>query len=116
MNISYIRSGDYLIPDLKLPEETRPIGKWGRMHRDYLKEHHPIRYNNLILSGNLWTYLANLNEQAKQRMETLIAQMQSAEGITEALKAADPISWAQRMNNIAARAEEIIREELIYNG
>ena len=116
MNISYIRSGDYFIPDLKLSEETRPIGKWGRMHRDYLKEHHPIRYNNLILSGNLWTYLANLNEQAKQRMETLIAQMQSAEGITEALKAADPISWTQRMNNIAARAEEIIREELIYNG
>ena len=116
MNISYIRSGDYLIPDLKLPEETRPIGKWGRMHRDYLKEHHPIRYNNLILSGNLWTYLANLNEQAKQRMETLIAQMQSAEDITESLKSADPKSWTQRMNNIAARAEEIIREELIYNG
>ena len=116
MNINYIRSGDYFIPDLKLPEETRSISKWGRMHRDYLKEHHPIRYNNLILSGNLWTYLANLNEQAKQRMETLIAQMQSAEGITEALKAADPISWTQRMNNIAARAEEIIREELIYNG
>ena len=86
------------------------------MHRDYPKEHHPIRFNNLILSGNLWTYLANLNEQAKQRMETLIAQMQSAEGITEALKAADPISWTQRMKNIAARAEEIIREELIYNG
>jgi len=116
MNINYIRSGDYFIPDLKLPEETRPIGKWGRMYRGYLKEYHPIRFNNLVLSGNLWTYLANLNEQAKQRMETLIAQMQSAEGITEALKAADPISWTQRMNNIAARAEEIIREELIYNG
>ena len=116
MNINYIRSGDYFIPDLKLPEETRPIGKWGRMYRGYLKEYHPISFNNLVLSGNLWTYLANLNEQAKQRMETLIAQMQSAEGITEALKAADPISWTQRMNNIAARAEEIIREELIYNG
>ena len=116
MNINYIRSGDYFIPDLKLPEETRPIGKWGRMYRGYLKEYHPIRFNNLVLSGNLWTYLANLNEQAKQRMETLIAQMQSAEGITEALKAADPISWTQHMNNIAARAEEIIREELIYNG
>ena len=116
MNISYICSGDFLLPDLKLPEETRPIGKWGRMYRGYLKEYHPIRFNNLVLSGNLWTYLANLNEQAKQRMETLIAQMQSAEGITEALKAADPISWTQRMNNIAARAEEIIREELIYNG
>ena len=110
MNINYIRSGDYFIPDLKLPEETRPIGKWGRMYRGYLKEYHPIRFNNLVLSGNLWTYLANLNEQAKQRMETLIAQMQSAEGITEALKAADPISWTQRMNNIATRAEEIIRD------
>ena len=116
MNIPYIRSGDYFIPDLKLPEETRPIGKWGRMHRDYLKENHPTQFNTLVLSGNLWTYLADLNEQAKQRMETLIAQMQSAEGITETLKAADPIAWVQRMNSITARAEEIIREELIYNG
>ena len=115
MNIPYIRSGDYFIPDLKLPEENRPIGKWGRMHRDYLKEHHPIRFTNLVLSGNLWTYLADLNEQAQQRMETLIVQMQSADGITEALKAADSLDWTQRMNNITARAEEIIREELIYN-
>ena len=116
MNIPYIRSGDYFIPDLKLPEETRPIGKWGHMHRDYLKEHRPIRFNNLILSGNLWTYLADLNEQAQQRMETLIVHLKTAEGITEALKAADPIGWTQRMNSITARAEEIIREELIYNG
>ena len=116
MNINYIRSGDYFIPDLKLTEETRPIGKWGRMHRDYLKEHHPIWFNNLVLSGRLWTYLADLNEQAQQRMEILIAQMQSAEDITEALKAAAPFCWTQRMSNITARAEEIIREELIYNG
>ena len=116
MNISYIRSGDYFIPDLKLPEETRTIGKWGRMYRDYLKEHHPIRFNKLVLSGTLWTYLADLNEQAQQRTETLIAQLKSAEDITEDLKAADPIGWTQRMNNITARAEEIIREELIYNG
>ena len=115
MNIPSIRSGDYFIPDLKLTEETRPIGKWGRMHRDYLKEHHPIQFNALVLSGNLWTYLADLNEQAQQRMETLIVQMQSADGITEALKAADSLDWTQRMNNITARAEEIIREELIYN-
>ena len=121
MNINYIRSGDYFIrsgdyfiPDLKLPEETRPIGKWGRMHRDYLKEHHPIQFNNLVLSGSRWTYLADLNEQAQQRMETLIAQMQSAEGITEALKAADPMGWTQRMNNIQNRAEEIVLRELIY--
>lgn len=116
MNIPYIRSGDYFILDLKLPEEPRTIGKWGRMHRDYLKEHHPTQFNTLVLSGNLWTYLADLNEQAQQRMETMITQMQSAEGITEALKSADPIGWTQRMNNISARAEEIIREELIYNG
>ena len=116
MNIPYIRTGDYLIPGLKLPEETRPIGKWGRMHREYLKEHHPIQYNNLVLSGNLWTYLADLNEQAQQRMETLIAQLKTAEGITEELKTADPMIWTQRMNNITARAEEIIREELIYSG
>ena len=116
MNISYIRSGDYFIPDLKLPEETRPIGKWGRMHRNYLKEHHPIQFNSLVLSGNLWTYLADLNEQATQRMETLVAQLKSTEGITEALKAADPMGWTQRMNNITARAEKIIQEELIFNG
>ena len=116
MNISYIRSGDFFLPDLKLEEENRPIGKWGRMYREYLKEHHPIQFNALALSGNLWTYLTDLNEQAQQRMETLITQMQSAEGITEALKAADPPGWTQCMNNITARAEEIIREELIYNG
>ena len=116
MNIPYIRSGDYFIPDLKLPEETRPIGKWGRMHRDYLKEHHPTQFNALVLSGNLWTYLADLNEQAQQRMETLITKLKTTEGITEELKAIDPRVWTQRMNNITARAEEIIREELIYNG
>ena len=116
MNLNYIRSGDYFIPDLKLTEETRPVGKWGRMHREYLKEHHPIQFNVLVLSGNLWTYLADLSEQAQQRMDTLIAQLKTAEGITEALKAADPLGWTQRMNNITARAEEIIREELIYDG
>ena len=114
MSVNYIRTGDYLIPDLKLPEENRPIGKWGRMHRDYLKEYHPIQFYNLVLSGNLWTYLAALNKQAEQRMEMLITQMKSAEGITEALKAADPMGWTQRMSNITARAEEIVREELIY--
>lgn len=114
MSVNYIRTGDYLIPDLKLPEENRPIGKWGRMHRDYLKEYHPIQFNILVLSGNLWTYLADLNKQAEQRMEMLITQMKSAEGITEDLKAADPMCWTQRMSNITARAEEIVREELIY--
>ena len=116
MKINYIQSGDYFIPDLKLPEESRPIGKWGRMHREYLKEHHPIQYTNLVLSCKLWTYLADLNEQVQEQLEKIMQLMKEAEGITEALKAADPMEWVQRMNNIRNRAEEIIREELIYNG
>ena len=114
MKIQYIRVGDYYIPDLTLSEETRPIGKWGRMHRDYLREHEPIQYNCLLLSGKLWTFLADLNEQAQDRLERMIEQMKVSEGITEALKASDPMVWVQRMNNIRARAEEIVREELIY--
>ena len=113
MNINYIRVGDYYIPDLTLPEETRPIGKWGRMHREYLKEHKPIQYNCLLLSGKLWTYLADLNEQTQDKLERMIDQMKVTEGVTEELKAADPMAWVGSMNNIRARAEEIIREELI---
>ena len=113
MNIQYIRVGDYFIPDLELPQETRPIGKWGRMHREYLREHKPIQYNCLLLSGELWTYLADLNQQAQDRLEQMIHQMKMAEGVTEELKAADPMAWVQHMNNIRARSEEIIREELI---
>ena len=114
MNITYIRSGDYYIPDLTLTEESRPIGRWGRMHRDYLREHKPIQYNCLLLSGKLWTYLADLNEQAQDRLERMIDQMKVSEGISEALKASDPMAWVQRMNNIRARAEEIVREEPIF--
>ena len=114
MKIQYIRVGDYYIPDLTLPEENCPIGKWGRMHRDYLRKHKLIQYNCLLLSGKLWTYLADLNEQAQDRLERVIDQMKVAEGITEALKASDPMAWVQRMNNIHARAEEIVREELIF--
>ena len=114
MKMTYTRVGDYYIPNLKVEQEERSIGKWGRMHRDYLKEYHPIRFNQLVLSDKLWTHLADLTEQAQQRMETLISQMQAAEGVTEDLKATDPMVWVQRMNNIQARAEEIVREELIF--
>lgn len=114
MEIAYIKCGDYYIPDLTLPEEPRPMGKWGRMHREYLKATHPITYTNLILSGKLWTYLADLNEQAQLRLDTLVSQMKASEEITEALKARGPLQWVQRMNNIRDRAEEILREELIY--
>ena len=114
MEIQYIRVGDYFIPDLELPQESRPIGKWGRMHREYLREHNPIQYNCLLLSGELWTYLADLNEQAQDRLERMIDQMKMVEGVTEKLKAADPMAWVGAMNNIRNRAEEIVREELIY--
>ena len=114
MEIQYIRVGDYYIPDLELPQETRLIGRWGRMHREYLKEHKPIQYNCLLLSGKLWTYLADLNEQAQDRLERMIDQMKTTEGLTETLKASDPMAWVGAMNSIRNRAEEIIREELIY--
>ena len=107
--------GDYYIPVLTLSsEEQRPIGKWGRMHRDYLREHRPILFNDLILSGQLWTYLADLNEQAQSRLELIIEQMKAAEGVTEELKAADQMAWVDAMNSIRNRAEEIILREMIY--
>ena len=113
-SLEYIRSGDYFIPNLTLPEETRPIGKWGRMHREYLREHKPIQYNCLLLSGELWTYLADLNQQVQERLEQMIHQMKMVEGVTEGLKAADPMAWVGAMNSIRNRAEEIILRELIY--
>ena len=114
MELNYIRCGDYYIPELKLPEEKRPIGKWGRLHRDYLKEHHPIQFNLLALSGNFHSYLADLNEQAQERLDRIVRQMQQTEGITEVLKVENPFAWAQHMNSIRNRAEEIILRELIY--
>ena len=112
--IDYILVGDYYIPDLKLPEENRPIGRYGRLHRDYLKQEHPARYSSLILTGKLWTYLADLNEQAEERLDLIIEQMKAAEGVTEELKARNQLEWVGRMNNIRSRAEEIINSELIY--
>ena len=107
--------GDYYIPVLTLSsEEQRPIGKWGRVHRDYLKEYRPILYNDLILSGQLWTYLADLNEQAQERLSLIVEQMKASEGVTEELKAADQMAWVEAMNSIRNRAEEIILHELIY--
>lgn len=113
--IDYILVGDYYIPDLKLPEENRPIGRYGRLHREYLKQEHPARYSSLILTGKLWTYLADLNEQAEERLDLIMEQMKAAEGVTEELKARNQLEWIGRMNNIRSRAEEIINSELIYS-
>ena len=110
----YTLVGDYYIPDLKLPEENRSIGCYGRLHWDYLKEEHSAWYSSLILTGKLWTYLADLNEQAEERLDLIIEQMKAAEGVTEELKAQNQLEWVGRMNNIRNRAEEIIKGELIY--
>lgn len=95
--IDYILVGDYYIPDLRLPEEKRPIGRYERMHRDYLKEVHLARYNNLLLSGKLRSYLADLNEQAENRSEIIIQQMKQAENVTEQLKAKQQMEWVGLM-------------------
>ena len=112
----YILAGDYYLPDLRLPEETRPIGRWGRIYKDYLEQYHAARYNYLLLSGKLWTYLADLNEQARERMECMITQMKAAEGVTEELKARDSMAWVGAMSNIRSQVEEIILREMIYEG
>lgn len=112
--IDYVLVGDYYIPDLKLTEEECPIGKYGRMHREYLRENNPMLFNDLVLSGQLWTYLAEINEQAQDRLQIIISQMQKAESVTEKMKEDNQWEWIQRMSNIHNRAEEIVLNELTY--
>ena len=112
--IHYIQVGDYYIPDFTLPASSKPIGKWGRLYRDFLKNHHPVRYNTLILTGQLWDLLAQVNEQTQDRLETIIVQMAAAESVTEDLKAANPMAWVGAMNSIRSRAEEVVLRELIW--
>lgn len=90
--MEYVLVGDYYIPALKLPNEERPIGKYGRMHREYLKEHNPMMFNDLVLEGQLWTYLADLNEQAQNRLQLIIRQIQETESVTDELKENDQIA------------------------
>jgi len=111
--IWYTLVGDYYIPNLTLQEEERSIGRYGRLHREYLKETKPHTYNDLILTGRLWTYLADLDEQAEERLNHIIRQFREKEGVTEELKKQDQMEWVCRMNSIRARAEEIILHEMI---
>ena len=112
--LHYTLVGDYNIPDLELPKENRPIGHYGQLHREYLKQEHPARYSFLILIGKLWTYLADLNEQTEEPLDLIIEQMKAAEGVTEELKAQNQLEWVGRMNNIRNQAEEIVKSEMIY--
>ena len=112
---TYTQSGDYFIPDIVLPEAgNRRIGKYGRMRHRYLKEHRPVLYTSMILDGTLWDHLVETDLTCNNRMDVLISGMRKNQGITEALKARDPMAWIGAMNNIRSAAEEIICAEVIY--
>ena len=114
--LDYTLVNDHYLPNLNVaaPAEHHPTGRWGRLHKRYLEERHPVRYNQLVLSGELSSYLASLDKQANEQLALIIRQMQDAEGVTEALKAENQLEWVRRMNGIRSRAEEIIRKELIF--
>ena len=114
--LDYTMVNGYYLPNLTVaaPTEQHPTGRWDRLHKMYLKEQHPIRYNQLLLSSELDGYLAKLDKQAEEQLALTIRQMQEAEGVTEALKAENQLEWVRRMNSIRNRAEEIIKSELIF--
>ena len=114
--LDYTLVNDHYLPNLTVaaPAEQHPTGRWGRLHKKYLEEHHPVRYNQLLLSGELGSYLASLDKQADEQLSLIIRQMQDAEGVTEALKAENQLEWVRQMNSIRSRAEEIIKTELIF--
>ena len=116
MGGTYSRKGDYLIPNLTLPEEEeqRFVGVWGQKHLRYLKEYRKMVYLNMLTSGRLNGYLADIEEQAQERFERLVEQMKQAQGITEQLKVENALEWVGRMNNIQACAGEIVDKEIIY--
>ena len=113
MNLTYLRNGDYLFPDLRLKEEDLPSGKYGLLRKSYLKEHKRGWYSSLLLTGNLDAHLAEIDRTCTERVELIMNQLARREGVTEALKAADQMEWVRRMNSIRARAEEIVLSELV---
>ena len=113
--LTYTRSGDYWIPDLSLSQqETQPLGKYGRMRKKYLQEHRPVLWNSLILSEKLYPHLREIDETANSRLEQMMPGLMQSAGVTEALKASDPMKWVGLMNSLKAQAEEVILTELIY--
>ena len=115
MEITYTMQGDYLLPNLTLPEKkNREVGIWGQRHKRYLLNHHKVRYYNLLTSCKLVNYFADIDEQAENMYQLLVKQLAEKEGVTELLKAENPILWVQQMNNIQNRAREIVNAELIY--
>lgn len=112
--LDYVLVGDYYFPTLIMAEDSRPVVRWGRMYKRYLKEHHPARYQALLLSGRWNTYLADIDAQAEEQLELLTRQMAEREGVNEELKAANQMEWVRRMNSIQSRAEELVQNNLIF--
>ena len=114
--LTYTRSGDYWIPDLSLSQqETKPLGKYGRMRKAYLQEHRPVLWNSLILSEKLYPHLREIDETANSRLEQMMPGLMQSAGVTEALKASDPMKWVGLMNSLKAQAEEVILNDLIHS-
>ena len=113
--LTYTRSGDYLVPELNLTAQPQaPLGKYGRMRKNYLKEHRPILWNQMILSETLYPHLREIDETANRRLEQMMPELMQSAGVTEDLKASDPMKWVGLMNSLKAQAEEPILAELIY--
>ena len=115
-NLTYMQAGDYLIPNLALSETVaKPLGKYGRMRKAYLQEHRQVLWNSMILSETLYSHLREIDETANRRLEQLMPELMKQNGVTEELKAKDPMMWVGLMNNLKAQAEETILTELIYS-
>ena len=115
MGGTYTKVGDYYLPNLITTEEEIEIGLWGQRHLRYIKQHHKVRYTNLLTSGKLNGYLADIDKQAEDMLFRLVKQMSEREGVTEQLKADNQMEWVARMNNIRSRATEIVNHDIIYN-
>lgn len=114
--LTYSKNGDYQIPNLKLSsQQTPPLGKYGRMRKSYLKEHRPVLYNQMLLSETLYPHLTEIEQAANSRLEQMMKELPEMQGVTESLKASDPMKWVGLMNNCKAQAEELILAELIFS-
>ena len=115
-SLTYTKNGDYLIPDLKLSSQPEmPLGKYGRMRRNYLKEHHPVIYSQMLLSEKLYPHLLETEQTAQNRLEQMMPELAKAAGATEALKTSDPMKWVGLMNNCKEQAEEMILKEIVFS-
>ena len=115
-NLTYHKNGDYQIPDLSLSDQKQqPLGKYGRMRKKYLQDHRPVLWNTMILSETLYPHLREIDQAANSRLERMMPELMKSAGVTEELKARDPMKWVGLMNSLKAQAEEIILTELVYS-